>query len=401
MALAEFKNPSPYEARLRKEFAEGGRSDEAVRAWNAFAAAGLPHRRLEGWRWTDLRGALAEAGGESPAPVAPIELDALAIIRIENEDVTIEGGDDVAGLSARVVDGPPEPFASHAVSDLGRAFASQTVLIEVSGKIEQPILIIHRGGAGRNGDAVDIHVAPGGSARIVEIIQSAGGSFHHVGARIVLNESASLTRSVIQDAAEEAVLVGLASATLGANARFCQSSVALGGKLARLETHLKFDGDGASASIDSAALVSDSRHADFTTIVAHNAEACETRQRHKGVADGRGRAVFQGKFFVDRAGQRTDADMQANAILLSDGAQANHKPELEIYADDVECAHGSTCGALDDGALFYLRQRGLDEASARALLIEAFVGEILDDMDAAAAPAARAMVENWLEARGR
>jgi len=113
----------------------------------------------------------------------------------------------------------------------------------------------------------------------------------------------------------------------------------------------------------------------------HKAPHCRTRQLHKGAARDHGRNVFQGKFEVEREAQKTDAKMTANALLLSDMAEANHKPELEIYADDVECAHGSTCGALDEDALFYLRQRGLDETAARALLVEAFVGEVIDGMD--------------------
>ena len=116
------------------------------------------------------------------------------------------------------------------------------------------------------------------------------------------------------------------------------------------------------------------------------------------MARDRGRNIFQGKFHVERSAQKTDARMTANALLLSDGAEANHKPELEIYADDVECAHGSTSGALDADALFYLRQRGLDEDAARALLIEAFLGEVIDGIDVdGVRDVFRARVNSWLE----
>ena len=175
--------------------------------------------------------------------------------------------------------------------------------------------------------------------------------------------------------------------------------MSLGAKLSRNETHLQFNGTGAHASLNSAALLSGARHSDFTTNVRHRAESCQARQIHKGVARDSARNVFQGKFHVDRAAQKTDAQMTANALLLSDRAEANHKPELEIYADDVECAHGSTAGALDEDALFYLRQRGLSEETARGLLIEAFIGEVIDGVeDEKLRFVLQSRVHQWLEA---
>ncbi len=403
MALASFKNPSPYEARLREEFAARGDAAGSESAWNAFAAAGLPHRRLEGWRWTDLRGALAEAGGDGvAAPSVGLSIEDALVIDIPDGEARIHNASGVEGLSIRLTSDRDGPFApSHAVSDLTRAFVSDIVRIDVAenAHIDRPILLRHRAAGGRRGARVELVVADGASVAIFETVESGDASFHHLLMQADVGAGAKLTRAILQAGAASSVVAGVSSARLGKDARLDQASILLGGKLARLETRLNFVGEGASASMDSAVLVGGARHADITTVVAHEAPGCETRQRHKGVADGKARAVFQGKFFVARDGQRTDADMQANALLLSDGAQANHKPELEIYADDVECAHGSTCGALDDEALFYLRQRGLSEAAARALLIEAFVGEVIDDMDARVAPAARAIVEAWLEER--
>ena len=173
---------------------------------------------------------------------------------------------------------------------------------------------------------------------------------------------------------------GICAAKIDGNAKFNQTSLSTGSRLCRHETHAHFWAPGSSASINSAALMAGERHSDFTSEARHIAPDCTIRQTHKGVAKDRGRNIFQGKFHVLRDAQKTDAKMTANALLLSDGAEANHKPELEIYADDVECAHGSTVGALDDDALFYLRQRGLDEADARTLLVEAFVGEVVESI---------------------
>ena len=138
------------------------------------------------------------------------------------------------------------------------------------------------------------------------------------------------------------------------------------------------------------------RHADLTTIVEHLGPGGATTQVAKGVVSGRARAVFQGRIVVAEGADGTDARLRHNALILNDGAEVDAKPELEIYADDVQCAHGNTIGALDEDALFYIRSRGLDEAEARALLMRAFLGEVVERI---AHPAAREAVERWLEAR--
>jgi Fe-S cluster assembly protein SufD len=214
-----------------------------------------------------------------------------------------------------------------------------------------------------------------------------------------VRDGGACRRTVLQETGAAAIINSICAAKIDGDARFEQTSLSTGSRLSRHESHIHFWAPGSSASINSAALLSDSRHSDFTTETKHIAKECETRQVHKGVANDRGRNIFQGKFHVARAAQKTNAKMTANALLLSDGAEANHKPELEIYADDVECAHGSTVGALDGDALFYLRQRGLSEAEARALLVEAFVGEVVESIthDGARAIFA-ARVAEWLEA---
>jgi Fe-S cluster assembly protein SufD len=138
-------------------------------------------------------------------------------------------------------------------------------------------------------------------------------------------------------------------------------------------------------------------HADFTLVVDHDAPGCESRELVKAVLDGRSRGVFQGKVIVERGAQKTDGKQMANALLLSDDAEFDSKPELEIFADDVVCGHGSTAGQLDDDMLFYLRARGIPEAEARSLLIAAFVGEALDRIENEALRAAlEEKVARWL-----
>ncbi len=204
---------------------------------------------------------------------------------------------------------------------------------------------------------------------------------------------------MVQNAGEAGVETAFSTVTLAKGAAIDQTALAFGGKAARLETRIVHDGAGARASLKSAIATTGARHADLTSLVRHDAANCQTRQLHRSALKDRSRGVFQGKFFVSRGAQKTDAQMSAGALLLSDMAEANSKPELEIYADDVKCSHGSTAGALDENAIFYMRQRGLDEHGARALLIEAFLGEIFDGgLHAGIEHILRGRVARWLEA---
>ncbi len=141
------------------------------------------------------------------------------------------------------------------------------------------------------------------------------------------------------------------------------------------------EGGAATARLDGLYLVAGRRHADITTVVVHAGPDGATDQLTKGVAADQGRGVFQGRIEVARGSDRTEARMGHHALVLSDRAEVDAKPELEIYADEVVCTHGNTIGALDDEALFYARQRGIPEAEARAMLTEAFLGEVIDRIE--------------------
>jgi Fe-S cluster assembly protein SufD len=166
---------------------------------------------------------------------------------------------------------------------------------------------------------------------------------------------------------------------LKSGARFRQFILAEGAKLARIETHVSVEGEGAQVTLNGAYLANSGRHADLTSMIEHKAPGAVTRQLVKGVARKGGRGVFQGKIIVERAAQKTDARQHHQGLLLEDGAEIFAKPELMIYADDVQCAHGNTAGGLDERALFYMRSRGIPEAEARSLLIEAFLTETIPD----------------------
>ncbi|HKP78466.1 MAG TPA: SufD family Fe-S cluster assembly protein, partial [Phenylobacterium sp.] len=157
-------------------------------------------------------------------------------------------------------------------------------------------------------------------------------------------------------------------------------------------------GGHADLRLDGVYLLADKRHADLTTVVTHSDVDGATQQLTKGVVRDQARAVFQGRIIVAEGADRTDARMGHHALILSDRAEVDAKPELEIYADDVSCAHGNTVGALDENALFYARQRGIPEPEARALLTEAFIGEVIDRIEH---EGARDIVRAWAAERLR
>jgi Fe-S cluster assembly protein SufD len=192
------------------------------------------------------------------------------------------------------------------------------------------------------------------------------------------------------------VEVSCASVDLHARAKLSQTVLAEGAKRRRLETHVAHLGEGAAARIDGVYLLSGASHADITTLVAHRVPGGATDQLVKGVVRDQSRAVFQGRIVVAHGADRTEARMGHHALILSDRAEVDAKPELEIYADDVACGHGNTVGSLDEDALFYARQRGMPEPVARAMLTEAFVGEVLDRIED---PAAREVARTWAAGR--
>jgi Fe-S cluster assembly protein SufD len=197
--------------------------------------------------------------------------------------------------------------------------------------------------------------------------------------QVNVGAGASFTRIVLQSNRADAVILDAAHVRLGKDAKFKQVVLAEGAKLARIETHVSIEGEGAQVELNGVYMCGEGRHGDLTSTIEHKLGAGQTRQLIKGVARKGGRGVFQGKIVVAHGAQKTDARQYHHGLLLEDGAEIFAKPELMIYADDVQCAHGNTAGGLDETALFYMRSRGVAEAEARALLIEAFLTDAVPD----------------------
>jgi Fe-S cluster assembly protein SufD len=405
-------SPSAVEAGL-VALADARATASQRRAANAFSRLGLPHRRVEAFKWSDFRAALREPVPPASLPDTfpsarpsllpafagpkPIDLEAYEIEianGVAEEDFFAPDGVSVQTLLNDVA--LPRLFEEHPLALLAAATATRRTDIIVERAVAAPVYVRRMAGAGASASRLRVHLAPGASLTLVESFEARSAAFAVDTTEIVLGEGAALHRYVVQEGDDAAVAASLAGVTLASGARYAQTALALGAKLLRLETRIAHGG--ADVDLKSASLVDGSRHADVTSFVGHEAVNGRTRQLHKSVLNDRARGVFQGKFHVARGAQKTDAQMQARALLLSEGAEINHKPELEIYADDVQCAHGATAGALDADALFYLRQRGLSETAARAVLVDAFIADVFDDIaDPALHAAFAARLRRWRE----
>jgi Fe-S cluster assembly protein SufD len=187
---------------------------------------------------------------------------------------------------------------------------------------------------------------------------------------------------------------------MGARAQVSDFAFVTGGRVVRNQLFVRCGGAGTALRLGGASLLKGRQHGDTTLLVDHVAGGCEAREIYKSVLDGASRGVFQGKIIVRPQAQKTDARMMARALLLSDEAEADNKPELEIFADDVQCGHGATSGALDPNLKFYLMSRGIPEKEAEALLIQSFVGEAVDTVrHEAVRNALMAATAQWLAGR--
>jgi Fe-S cluster assembly protein SufD len=276
-------------------------------------------------------------------------------------------------------------------SDLRAAFGDAPVPDEIAERAGHPIIVQLAAAAG----ALD-HVALWAGESAVRIERMEAPAFEAKALQIDLAPGASLTRVVIQDGA--AVALNLVRVKLAAGSVFRQFVLAFGSKLARLETHIDVEGENASVALHGVYLCGAGRHCDLTSQVTHKVANGRTRQLIKGAARQGGRGVFQGKILVATGAQKTDAEQHHDALLLAEGAEIYAKPELEIHADDVACAHGNTIGALDEQALFYMRQRGAPKAQAQSMLVDAFLRDAIPHwLPEAAAADVDQRIAGWLE----
>ncbi|PHS27748.1 MAG: Fe-S cluster assembly protein SufD [Robiginitomaculum sp.] len=354
----------------------------------------LPHRRMEAWKWSDVRAALAKTPAPTGTAFTPLALPD-GVVTLRFLDGVLQDSPDLPHGVQFDEAGKADFDETLPMAALASTLAHHHYALQISASLSAPLCLRI---TGQGPISIAVTLAPDCTATIIEDHVCAGG-FANVALGYDLGKGAHLKRLLYQQGDASAVHVVTARMALGEAARLDQFSLGFGARLSRLETRLSYQGIEAKARLNGAYLLDDDRHSDQTFHVDHDVEDCTTRQLVRGVVKDRANGVFQGKFYVGRGGQHTDASMNHDALLLNGGACINAKPELEIYADDVACAHGNTSGALDEHALFYMRQRGLDEAGAKALLIRAFLGAAFDDLkDEALHDMMLAPVMNWLEA---
>ena len=337
--------------------------------------ASLPHRRVEAWKWTDVRAAVKNTpSGLTSACTPHFELpDGLTLTR--------------ADRSAK----------DTAMSPLAKSFAGESYIIEVPAGFsdDQPVKIT---GLAAGHARIFVKLGKGAQLNVIEKHISEDAGFANIEINFDLGEGAILTRSILHRDHAASTRILTTQINAWANAKIIQHALSFGGGLSRLETNVAGLGEDLNAEIHGAYLLNDQGHTDMTSYIDLAGPDGFVRQTVKGVVTDKARGVFQGKFHVRRPAQQTDAEMRHDALMLSDTSEIRAKPELEIYADDVACAHGNTIGALDESALFYMRQRGIPKAQARALLTEAFVGEAFDDLAEDQHDEFIAEIRTWLEA---
>ncbi|MEZ5754500.1 MAG: Fe-S cluster assembly protein SufD [Paracoccaceae bacterium] len=385
-------------------------------------AMGLPTKRDEYWRYTDPASLTAveapaakvfDASDESPVfdGIDRVKIvfrdgefdadasDDLSLAGVEIERLAKAGAADIhwAREVYGVLEARGQVPVQRPLAALNSAFATDGLLIRATAKAAKPISLIYIHDS-EGSDAIlhhcvkvesgaEITILENGPAaarfsKVLEVEVAEGGRFHHVRAQGRDHERRAVTHVF---------------ARLGAGALFKSFTLTANGVLTRNEAVIELAGDEAVAHVAGAAVGDGAFHHDDTVFVTHAAERCESRQVFKKVLKNGAVGVFQGKILVKPGAQKTDGYQISQSLLLDEDSQFLAKPELEIYADDVKCSHGSTSGAIDEVALFYLRSRGVPERVAQSLLVLAFLAEAISEIeDEAIAEDIRARLEGWL-----
>ena len=416
----------------------GGPAVKAARAeaMGRFASLGLPHRRIEEWKYTDLRvnlkdiaaPAIDDATAVTEAdlisalgPLAAIDASRIVFVngrcRPDLSNLTSANAIDVKPLAGALAAAPDTIAtglmratgpAGDATIVLNTAFVTDGAVVRIASGVTlaKPLLVVFmQAGSAAQLTSVRNVIAAGdrSSATLIEAHvaapgASAGGQTNAL-TELTVGTGATLAHIKVAAGGGKGVHLANWNVSLGTEAVYRGFQYTSGHSLVRNQIHAVYAGQGGKLDLSGAYLARGSEHVDTTLVVDHAVPHCESRELFKGVLDGRGRGVFQGKIIVRPGAQKTDGKQMAQALLLSPDAEFDSKPELEIYADDVVCGHGTTSAELDPGMLFYCKSRGIPENEARALLIESFVGEALDKVEHPELRSAlQSLASTWLDA---
>ena len=365
--------------------------------------AGLPTRRVESYHYTDLKTLLraipplAQAANEASAPA--LRVPGAYQLMIAN-GVIQAASTAPAGVIVGKAAGGVLTTRDDVLVHLNGAFAKESLTLTLENSVDPVIQIDRRseGEAAHVADSLKVFVADGASAVILETFS--GSDAAHVGNHatyIALGKNAVVTHITVDLSPRAAAHFASNEYHIGEGAKLRTLVIHAGAGLARTQLFPRYEGAGAHGDITGLNMVVDGQHADITMDASHAVPHTSSQPLFKSIARGRGKAVVQGKLVVARDAQKTDAKLMSQGLMLSDEAEILSKPELEIYADDVVCGHGSTCGKLDDDSLFYLMSRGIPKEEAETMLVRGFIEELLDPVeDEALAEALHGIVDGWL-----
>jgi Fe-S cluster assembly protein SufD len=381
-------------------------------AFDAFMAQGLPHRRIEEWKYTDLRALMqdvpapAEPASAAKAKAALQRADTFAAI--DRARIVFVNGhfvpslSDMSGLAdvvdfaslgrfladgGAILDRSLDP-AEAPIFALNSAFVRDGAVLKIrdGAVLTRPLEIVHLYAGETTGLQTlrhQISVGAGAKATLLFTYAGPDGVAYHtnVVTEVQLGDRADVRFVTAQEEGDQAIHLGLLIPRLGGNVRFDPFTFSAGALVARSEIRMAFEGEHSKVGLRGATIGRGKQHLDTTLVVNHAAANCTGQEYFKAAMDGQSQGVFQGKIVVEPGAQKTDSKMMSRALLLSKEAEFANKPELEIFADDVVCGHGATCGRIDDQMLFFLRSRGIPKAEAERMLVLAFLAEAVEMID--------------------
>ncbi|MBC7283919.1 Fe-S cluster assembly protein SufD [Hoeflea sp.] len=385
------------------------------RLLSAITEAGLPTRRIESWHYTDLRSLLrgipGKPGGAAEA-FDPLVRGTVVwpVVQGVAGNPTVPEGVELSPFMDLLASGEAAAMLSQRGTDdligqLNGAFVEDGYSFSVQAD-QAPQEIIELQSVQSGGQVHNRFVANFGARAKATVIERHLGSKDQTGlsssiSSLDLEDGAEVTWIILQGRGEDDQHLGQLTARLGADATLKLYVINAGGKLVRQEVHVDVAGEGAHFDLRCVNLLAGDSHTDVTLTLGHAVPHTTSKEIVRNVVLGRARGVFQGQIRVAKEAQKTDAQMACNTLLLSDEGEFAAKPELEIFADDVVCAHGATVIDIDRNHLFYLMARGITEKSARALLVNGFVDELVDELaNEDLVEALETLIEQWLVDHG-
>ena len=371
----------------------------------AFGALGLPHRRIEEWKYTDLRTVLKDtappAAENTKVTVADLivgmgpwmDVDAARIVFVNGR--YRKALSNLAGAESVRVVPLSEGFelaseTADAVTALNTAFVTDGARVEIPAgvSLEVPLYVIELSASAEARTSTVRHTVQVGAkarATIVELYLTLPGSaqdtLNNTMVQVTVGDGAALTHVKAVSEGARGTHLSNWMVTLGKDSHYRGFQMTAGVALVRNGIGVTYGGEDSKLDLSGVFLGRGSDHIDTTLVVDHAVPGCESRELFAGVLDGRARGIFQGKIIVRPHAQKTDGKQMARVLMLSPDAEFDSKPELEIHADDVVCGHGSTAAEIDADLLFYCRSRGIPEREARAMLVESFIGEAIDKVE--------------------